>query len=46
MYLIKQNWKECVFLNSALKIQYHVVTNTLQQTAFSAILPTGKVTIL
>jgi len=32
----------CVFVNSALKIQYHVVKNTLPHTAFSVILPTGK----
>jgi len=31
-----------VFVNSALKIQCHVVDNTLLQTAFSVILPTGK----
>jgi len=32
-----------VFVNSALKIQCHVVKKkTLLQTAFSAILPTGK----
>jgi len=33
---------ECVFVNSAIKIQCHVVKNTLLQTAFSAILPTGR----
>jgi len=33
--------KECIFVNSALKIQCHVVKNTLLETAFSAILPTG-----
>jgi len=32
--------KECVFVNSALEIQRHVVKNALLQTAFSAILPT------
>jgi len=31
-----------VFVNLALKIQCHVVKNTLLQTAFSAILPTGR----
>jgi len=39
----KNSVKECVFVNSALKIQCHVVNNTLLQTAFSAILPTGIV---
>jgi len=29
------------FVNSALKIQYHIVKNTLLQTASSAILPIG-----
>jgi len=29
--------KECVFVNSALKMHCHVVKNTLLQTAFSAI---------
>jgi len=29
------------FVNSAFKIQYQIVKNTLSQTAFSAILPTG-----
>jgi len=33
--------RSAVFLNSALKIQCHVVS-TLLQTAFSAIFPTGK----
>jgi len=33
--------KECVFVNSALKLQYYIVKNTLLQTAFWAILPTG-----
>jgi len=33
--------KERVFVNSALKIQCHVVKNALIQTAFWAILPTG-----
>jgi len=31
-----------VFVNSALKIQYRIVKNTLLQTDFSAILPTGE----
>jgi len=35
----KNNLKECVFVNSALKTLYHI---TLLQTAFLAILPTGK----
>jgi len=34
---------ECVFVNSAFKIQCHVVKNTLTQTAFSVIFPTGKI---
>jgi len=29
-------------VNSAFKIQCHIVKNTLLQTAFSVILPTGK----
>jgi len=37
----KNNLKEYVYVNSALKIQYHTVKNTLLQTAFSAILPAG-----
>jgi len=32
--------KESVFVNSALKLQCHIVENTLLQTVFSAILPT------
>jgi len=36
---------ECVFINSALKIQCHIVNDTLLQTAFSAILPTWKITV-
>jgi len=35
--------KECIFFNSALKLQCNIVKNTLLQTAFSAILPTGYV---
>jgi len=31
---------ECIFINSALKIQCHIVINTLLQTAFLVILPT------
>jgi len=31
----KNNLKECVFVNSALNIQFNVVKNTLPQTAFS-----------
>jgi len=34
--------KECVFVNSAFKLQCHIVKNTLLHTAFSAILPTGS----
>jgi len=37
----KNNLKECVFVNSALKIQCQIVKYTLLFTAFSAILPTG-----
>jgi len=37
----KNSVKECVFINSALKIQLHIVKSTLLQTAFSAILRTG-----
>jgi len=33
--------KECIFINSALKIQCHAVKNTVLQTAFLAILPIG-----
>jgi len=39
----KNSLKECVFAISALKIQCHVVKNILLRTAFSAILPTGKI---
>jgi len=38
-------WKG-IFVNSALKIQRHIVKNTLLQTAFSAILSTLYVIIL
>jgi len=40
---LKNSLKECVFVNSAFGTQntYHVVKNTLLQTAFSAIFPTG-----
>jgi len=34
----KNSLKECVLINSALKMQCSVVKNTLLQTAFSAIL--------
>jgi len=37
----KNNLKECVYVNSALKIQCHIDKNTFLQTAFSAILSTG-----
>jgi len=46
----KQSLKECVLVKSVLKLQCHIVKNTLRlqtkntlrlQTAFSAILPTG-----
>jgi len=39
----KNSLKECVFVNLALKIQYHIVKYTLLQTDFSAILPTGYI---
>jgi len=35
----KSSVKEFLFVNSALKIQYYVLKNTLLQTAFSVILP-------
>jgi len=39
----KNSLKECIFVvNSALKIQFHVVNNTLLQTSFLAILPNGR----
>jgi len=38
--IAKNSVKECVFFNSALKIQCHVVKNK-NALAFSAILPTG-----
>jgi len=34
----KSSLKECVFINSAFKIQCHVVKNTLLQTAYFSIL--------
>jgi len=34
----KNSQKECVFINSALKLQCHVFKNKLLQTGFSAIL--------
>jgi len=37
----KNTLKECSFVNSALKIQCHIIKNTLPQTALSEILPTG-----
>jgi len=33
----KYNLKECVFVNSALKMKCHIVKNTLLQAAFLAI---------
>jgi len=36
-----QPMKPVFFVNSALKIQCNIVKNTLLQTAFSAIFPTG-----
>jgi len=39
----KYSLKECVFVNSILKIQCRVVKSTLLQIAFSTILPTGIV---
>jgi len=42
--IAKNSLKECVFfVNSALKIQCHIVKNTLLQMAFSGIFPTGLV---
>jgi len=38
---IAKRKSEEVNVNSALKIQYQIVKNTLVQTAFSAMLPTG-----
>jgi len=38
---LKNSLKEYIFINSALKMQCRVVKNTLVQTAFSVILPTG-----
>jgi len=38
----KQSEGARLCINSALKIQCHIVKNTHLQTAFSAILPTGK----
>jgi len=37
----KNSLKECSFVNSALKIQCHIVKSTILQTAFWEILPTG-----
>jgi len=42
----KSSLKECVFVNSALKRQCHVVKNALLKTAFSAILPTGLLLLI
>jgi len=36
--IAKNSLKECIFA----QIQYHIIKNTLLQTAFSAILLTGK----
>jgi len=33
--IAKNSLKECMFVNSALKMQCHAVKNTLLQTAFS-----------
>jgi len=39
----QKNSLKCIFvINSALKIQCHIVKNTLLQTAFSVILSAGK----
>jgi len=35
----KAVWRSAFLVNSALKIQCHIVKNTLPQAAFSAILP-------
>jgi len=37
----KSSLEECGFINLALKIQCYIVKNTLLQSAFSMILPTG-----
>jgi len=37
----KNSLKKCVFDNSALQLQRHIVKNILLQTAVSEILPTG-----
>jgi len=39
----KKSLKECVFVNSSLKLHCHFVKNTLIQTAFSAIFIMGRV---
>jgi len=38
----KNSLKERVFVHLALKLQYYIVKNTLLQTAFTTILPTGQ----
>jgi len=40
--IAKKTLGACVFVISAFKIQRHVDKNTLLQTAFSVVLPTGK----
>jgi len=42
----KSSLKQCVFVSLPLKIQCHIVKNTLLQTAFSAILPTGLILVI
>jgi len=39
-FLVVPNLKECVFVNSALKIRCHIVKNTLLQLKFIAIITT------
>jgi len=38
----KNSLKERVFVNLALQVQYHIVKNTLLQTAFLVMKSTGK----
>jgi len=38
----KNSLKECVFVNSALNTQCHIVKTALLHTAFSAIFPSGR----
>jgi len=43
--IAKKTLGACVFVISAFKIQRHVDKNTLLQTAFSVVLPTGRYTM-